>query len=137
MQYSLFWIIIHLPVVVSFVHDSFSRALLKNAAIVALDEATANVDLKTDSLIQAMLREWLDKKRAAGGKVPTLLTIAHRIDTIMDCDLLLVLNDGKLVEFGPPTKLMSVDGGRFAGMVKAANIAAAGLPLTIAEDSRD
>lgn len=92
------------------------------------------MDRKTDAMIQTMLREWVDRKRAAGGKVPTLLTIAHRIDTIMDCDLLLVLHDGEMVEFGSPAELMNVNGGKFAGMVEAARIASAP-PFTILEDS--
>lgn len=110
------------------------RALLKDATIVALDEATANVDRTTDAKIQTMLREWVEHKRSAGDKVPTLLTIAHRIDTIMDCDLLLVLHDGEVVEFGSPAELMNVTGGKFASMVEAARIASAP-PFTIPEDN--
>lgn len=125
---------IHQSVMASHGRVCHRRALLKDATIVALDEATANVDLKTDAMIQTMLRVWVDQKRAVGGKVPTVLTIAHRIDTIMDCDLLLVLDGGELIEFGSPTKLMSMIGGKFSGMVEAAHIAAVP-PFTITEDN--
>ena len=92
----------------------FDRVLLSDAKIVALDEATANVDRGTDSLIQSSLHSLITKNDK------TLLIIAHRIDTVMDCDLLLVLEDGELVEFDSLGRLMAKDGGVFAGMVKAA-----------------
>ena len=50
----------------------------------------------------------------------TLLVIAHRIDTIMDCDMLLVLSAGRLVEQGPPSALANQAGGTFARLVRAA-----------------
>ena len=90
------------------------RVLLSDAKIVALDEATANVDRGTDSLIQNSLHSLITKNDK------TLLIIAHRIDTVMDCDLLLVLEDRELVEFDSPGSLMAKEGGVFAGMVKAA-----------------
>ena len=93
---------------------SSSRALLTDAKILALDEATANVDRLTDSLIQESLRSLIAEKNK------TLLVIAHRIDTVMDCDLLLVLDRGALMEFGSPAELLGNTDGRFAGMVSAA-----------------
>ena len=106
-----------------------ARALLQDAAILALDEATANVDRGTDAVIQAAV-----KKACSGGgnggdsyrqRKRTLLVIAHRIDTIMDCDQLLVLSGGKLVEQGPPQELASPStGGTFSSMVAAARAAA-------------
>ena len=92
----------------------FDRVLLSDAKIVALDEATANVDRGTDSLIQNSLHSLITKNDK------TLLIIAHRIDTVMNCDLLLVLEDGELVEFDAPSSLMAKEGGAFAGMVEAA-----------------
>ena len=77
----------------------FARALLQKPKILILDEATASVDYETDRKIQEMLRE----------KFPgtTLLVIAHRLQTVIDLDLILGLSEGKAVEFGPPHQLLS------------------------------
>ncbi|KAF6260228.1 P-loop containing nucleoside triphosphate hydrolase protein [Scenedesmus sp. NREL 46B-D3] len=109
-----------------------ARALLQEARVLALDEATANVDRSTDALIQQSLRKFIsDQAGKGGGRV--LLVIAHRIDTILDCDHLLVLSNGHLVEQGAPKELAALTGGAaqggpgvFAGMVEAAKAAAAG-----------
>jgi ATP-binding cassette subfamily C (CFTR/MRP) protein 4 len=104
-----------------------ARALLQDARVLALDEATANVDRSTDALIQQSLREFAGGADGmANGRV--LLVIAHRIDTILDCDHLLVLSNGHLVEQGSPKQLASGDAGTgvFAGMVEAAKAATAG-----------
>ena len=87
---------------------------MADAKILALDEATANVDRLTDSLIQESLRSLVAEKNR------TLLVIAHRIDTVMDCDVLLVLDGGVLVEFGSPEELLGKKDGHFASMVNAA-----------------
>ena len=92
----------------------FCRALLSDAKILALDEATANVDRATDALIQNSLHSIITQNEK------TLLIIAHRIDTVMDCDLLLVLQNGEMAEFGSPQSLLSHKNGVFAGMVEAA-----------------
>ena len=84
------------------------RALLRRSRIIVLDEATASVDERTDALIQKTLRS-LDVKA-------TMITIAHRINTIMDCDKVIVMHDGKVAEMGPPTELLKRDGGRFAAL---------------------
>lgn len=89
------------------------RALLGESKILALDEATANVDHVTDAQIQASIRAVI------GQKEKTLLIIAHRINTILDCDLLLVLENGKKVEVGSPAELLAKQEGRFKGMVEA------------------
>ena len=65
-----------------------------------LDEATAAVDLETDDLIQATIR-----KEFAGSSV---LTIAHRLNTIMDYDRIMVLDKGELREFDKPNELLKV-----------------------------
>lgn len=86
-----------------------ARVLLNDQSrILALDEATANVDGETDGLIQAAVHAACTGGATAdSGAARTLLVIAHRLDTIMDCDSVLVLSDGKLIEHGSPTVLLS------------------------------
>jgi len=78
----------------------FARALLKRnqAKILVLDEATSSVDTKTDMLIQTALRTHF--------KGHTILTIAHRLNTIMDYDRILVMDAGKAAEFDSPRNLL-------------------------------
>eukprot|EP00026_Physarum_polycephalum_P004519 Phypoly_transcript_04540.p1 GENE.Phypoly_transcript_04540~~Phypoly_transcript_04540.p1 ORF type:complete len:716 (+),score=89.46 Phypoly_transcript_04540:233-2149(+) len=73
------------------------RALLRNTKILLMDEATASVDMDTDILIQQTIR---DKFKSC-----TVLTIAHRINTILDYDRVMVMEAGNLVEYDSPTKL--------------------------------
>ena len=73
-----------------------------------LDEATASVDRRTDQLLQETLQ-----KEFAGA---TILAVAHRLDTVIDYDLILVLGRGKVLEFGTPSDLIR-SGGSFAKMV--------------------
>ena len=89
------------------------RALLSDTAILVLDEATANVDKTTDALIQRSLRLLISQSKK------TILIVAHRIDTIMDCDVLLVLNNGELVEHGSPAELVGREQGFFNTMVQS------------------
>ncbi|CAI2185406.1 19084_t:CDS:10 [Funneliformis geosporum] len=79
-----------------------ARALLKKANILVLDEATSAVDLQTDVLIQETI-----KKNFAGH---TVLTIAHRLNTIMEADRILCLNEGRVVEFDKPLNLLNNPG---------------------------
>lgn len=87
-----------------------ARALVQKSKIIVMDEATANVDFRTDRLIQQVIRHKF--------KDSTVLTIAHRLNTIMDYDKVLVLDDGQVVEFDKPEVLMR-SGGLFAEMVKS------------------
>ena len=81
---------------------SFARTLVTDPKILVLDEATANVDTETETLIQQGL------KRLRKGR--TTLAIAHRLSTIVDADQIIVLNDGKIVERGNHEKLLSQKG---------------------------
>uniref|UniRef100_A0AAX7U893 ATP-binding cassette, sub-family C (CFTR/MRP), member 10 n=1 Tax=Astatotilapia calliptera TaxID=8154 RepID=A0AAX7U893_ASTCA len=82
-----------------------ARALLTQAKVLCIDEATASVDHKTDKLLQQTIREKFQDK--------TVLTIAHRINTIMDCDRVLVMHAGKVVEFDSPVSLCQADNSIF------------------------
>ncbi|NUE98599.1 ABC transporter ATP-binding protein [Lactobacillus melliventris] len=81
---------------------SFARTLVTDPKILVLDEATANVDTETETLIQQGL------KRLRKGR--TTLAIAHRLSTIVDADQIIVLNDGKIVERGNHEELLSQKG---------------------------
>lgn len=89
------------------------RALLQKSKILVLDEATAAVDLETDQLIQTTIRNEFSHC--------TVLTIAHRLHTIMDSDKIMVLDDGKIVEYDSPEELLKNDG-PFYSMAKEAGI---------------
>jgi ABC-type multidrug transport system fused ATPase/permease subunit len=84
-----------------------ARALLRRAKILILDEATANVDTHTDALIQTTIQN-----EFAGC---TLLTIAHRLNTVMHCDRVVVMQSGRIVECASPRELMADKQGVFAG----------------------
>jgi ABC-type multidrug transport system fused ATPase/permease subunit len=86
-----------------------ARAIVSRPKIMVLDEATSAVDMATDTLIQRSIREEFGDS--------TLLVIAHRLSTIADFDKILVLDDGKVAEFGTPKSLMETKGGVFRGMV--------------------
>jgi len=89
-----------------------ARALLCGATIVIMDEATASVDADTDARIQRLLREEFTDA--------TCITVAHRLNTIMDSDLILVMNDGMVEEFDAPKNLLS-KGGMFRDLVRASS----------------
>lgn len=82
-----------------------ARALLRGSRILVLDEATAAVDPQTDALVQETIR-----REFAGC---TVLTIAHRLNTILDSDRIMVLEEGRLVEFDSPEMLMGRPDSRF------------------------
>lgn len=97
-----------------------ARALLKDAKILALDEATANVDDETDMIVQSAIKEFVKGRSNNGEERPfrTLLIVAHRLNTVSECDILMVLDNGRLVEMGSPAMLKEKDG-VYASMLAA------------------
>ncbi|XP_033736229.1 multidrug resistance-associated protein 7-like isoform X2 [Pecten maximus] len=90
-----------------------ARALLTKAKVLCIDEATASVDLKTDQLIQETIRqEFVDS---------TVLTIAHRINTIMDSDRVLVMDQGQVAELDSPENLLKDQESAFYKLVHGEN----------------
>lgn len=94
---------------------SLARALLTPSNILVLDEATAAVDIETDALLQTTLRSPMFSNR-------TIITIAHRINTILDSDRIVVLDSGRVVEFDSPKNLMRIENGMFWRLVKGAGL---------------
>ena len=86
-----------------------ARALLRQPRILVMDEATSSVDWNTDRLIQETVRERFNKS--------TVLIIAHRLNTIIDTDKVMVLSKGELLQFGTPAELLREKTGYFAKMV--------------------
>ena len=88
---------------------SIARAILKNAPVVLLDEATASLDVENETQVQEALSQLLVGK--------TVMVIAHRMRTVEQADKIVVLDHGRVVEQGSPQKLMAADG-EFARMVR-------------------
>ncbi|CCO32219.1 ATP-dependent bile acid permease [Rhizoctonia solani AG-1 IB] len=87
-----------------------ARALLRKSDVIVMDESTASVDFETDAKIQATVREEF--------KQSMLITIAHRLRTVIDNDRILVLDAGRVVEFDTPEELLNNPNGVFHGMCK-------------------
>ncbi|XP_017068419.2 LOW QUALITY PROTEIN: probable multidrug resistance-associated protein lethal(2)03659 [Drosophila eugracilis] len=105
-----------------------ARAILRENRILVMDEATANVDPQTDGLIQTTIRNKF--------KECTVLTIAHRLHTIMDSDKVLVMDAGRAVEFGTPYELLTLAESKvFHGMVKQTGHATYESLLKIAQNA--
>ena len=86
-----------------------ARAVLSPCKIVLIDEATANVDTDTDRHLQDVIQQCLGDR--------TVVTIAHRVDTVLGCDRVLVMRDGEIVESGHPNILIQDSGSRFSKFV--------------------
>ncbi|KAG8640262.1 hypothetical protein MANES_13G039000v8 [Manihot esculenta] len=99
---------------------ALGRALLKQARILVLDEATASVDTATDNLIQKILRTEFENC--------TVCTIAHRIPTVIDSDLVLVLSDGRVAEFNTPIRLLEDKSSMFLKLVTEYSSRSSGIP---------
>ncbi|CAL5373911.1 unnamed protein product [Camellia sinensis] len=77
------------------------RVLLRRNKILVLDEATASIDSTTDAILQRIIREEFSNC--------TVITVAHRVPTVIDSDMVMVLSFGKLVEYDEPSKLMEIN----------------------------
>ncbi|PPQ62804.1 hypothetical protein CVT24_000498 [Panaeolus cyanescens] len=87
---------------------AMARALLRRSSIIVLDEATSSIDFNTDAKIQSTIREEFTSS--------LLLTVAHRLRTVIDYDRLIVLDKGEIAEFDTPWNLINKDGGIFRNM---------------------
>ncbi|PIN10944.1 Xenobiotic-transporting ATPase [Handroanthus impetiginosus] len=85
------------------------RVLLKKSKVLVLDEATASVDTATDNLIQQTLKNHFTDS--------TVITIAHRITSVLDSDMVLLLDDGLLKEYDSPQKLLEDKSSLFSKLV--------------------
>ncbi|KAG4393790.1 hypothetical protein AAZX31_03G149400 [Glycine max] len=99
---------------------ALGRALLQQSRILVLDEATASVDTATDNLIQKIIRSEF--------KDCTVCTIAHRIPTVIDSDLVLVLSDGLVAEFDTPSRLLEDKSSVFLKLVTEYSSRSSGIP---------
>nr|XP_042903750.1 ATP-binding cassette sub-family C member 10 [Parasteatoda tepidariorum] len=86
-----------------------ARALLRKAKILCMDEATANVDYETDSLIRHTVRLALQRS--------TVLIVAHRMKTVLDCDKIIVMREGEIIEMDAPSVLLADSKSEFHRMV--------------------
>ncbi|XP_051219332.1 putative ABC transporter C family member 15 isoform X2 [Lolium perenne] len=86
------------------------RVLLKRSNVLVLDEATASVDSSTDAIIQQTLREEFGDC--------TVLTVAHRIHTVIDSDLILVFSEGRIIEYDTPSRLLEDKNSEFSRLIK-------------------
>ena len=80
-----------------------ARAILSKCKILVLDEATANVDRQTDRLLQKALHKSFSDA--------TIISVAHRLETVIDYDFLAVIGNGRLLEYGPPAQLLKKKNG--------------------------
>uniref|UniRef100_A0A673LSB3 Multidrug resistance-associated protein 4 n=1 Tax=Sinocyclocheilus rhinocerous TaxID=307959 RepID=A0A673LSB3_9TELE len=104
-----------------------ARAILRKNRILIIDEATANVDPRTDELIQKTIRDKF--------KECTVLTIAHRLNTIIDSDRILVLDEGRIHEYDAPHVLLQNQNGIFYKMVQQTGKAEAASLLRTAKQA--
>ncbi|KAF5309503.1 hypothetical protein D9619_012343 [Psilocybe cf. subviscida] len=89
---------------------ALARAMLRRSKLLILDEATSAIDYKTDNVIQTTLRHQLDPD-------VTVITVAHRLQTIMDANKIIVLDAGRVAEFDSPAALLKKNDGFFKALV--------------------
>ena len=88
----------------------FARAILRPTRLVLLDEPTASIDLKTEEVIQSAIERHF--------KDSTMITVAHRVQTVLECDRIMVLSNGAIIDFDTPEALMKRKDGFFSEIVK-------------------
>lgn len=101
-----------------------ARAMLRPSTVLVLDEATSSVDSKTDELMQRIIREKFSNH--------TIIAIAHKLDTILDFDKIVLLDGGMLIEYDTPSALMADEDSAFAKLYRATRIEC---PITISDTS--
>eukprot|EP00057_Strongylocentrotus_purpuratus_P030118 XP_780764.3 PREDICTED: putative ABC transporter C family member 15 [Strongylocentrotus purpuratus] len=87
-----------------------ARAILKKTRILIMDEATASIDVHTDAILQEVVATAFHKE--------TVITIAHRVSTILDSDQIVVLSEGHVAEVGTPGSLLKKKTSIFASLVR-------------------
>ena len=90
-----------------------ARALLRKSKILVMDEATSSVDSRTDQQVQHTIRQQFVEQGV------TVITVAHRLDTVMGYDSIAVLGDGNLLEYGPPADLARIPNGELRRLLDA------------------
>lgn len=105
-----------------------ARSILKRSKLIIFDEATASVDYKTDELISNAIRSEFEQS--------TILTIAHRLRSVIDYDYILVMENGHIVEFDRPQALLSYQS-KFSNMCKAAGTQEFNILRRIANNNND
>ncbi|GJE99692.1 multidrug resistance-associated ABC transporter [Phanerochaete sordida] len=92
---------------------ALARAIVRGSRLLILDEATSAIDHRTDAVIQKSLRDEM--------KGVSVITVAHRLQTVMDYDKIMVLDAGRLVEFDTPRALLEKEGGMFRALVESSH----------------
>jgi ABC-type multidrug transport system fused ATPase/permease subunit len=102
-----------------------ARAIIRPSKLLLIDEAIANVDSRTDKIIQSVIRSKFSDR--------TVITIAHRLNTIIDSDKILVMDAGKLAEFDTPKELLKIKDGKFKSLLEESGIRISISPSKIPE----
>lgn len=98
-----------------FLFHKIGKFIPRKSSVLVLDEATSSVDVKTDQEVQETIRrEFVDKG-------VTVLTVAHRLDTVLGYDKIAVLGDGQVLEYGSPSELLAIPNGELRQLAEADN----------------
>ncbi|MGN0912634.1 MAG: ATP-binding cassette domain-containing protein, partial [Alphaproteobacteria bacterium] len=90
---------------------AIARAFLKNAQIVVLDEATSALDNKSEAVVQKAIDNLMKDR--------TVFVIAHRLSTVQNADMIMVVNDGQIVERGTHDELLKIENGAYKALYNA------------------